>query len=126
MAMTAEQVTLMMRELMDSQRQASAELQKQQTEAILANQTVAAKAAEDANAQLMDSMKKFMAEQTEQIKGKGTATAEQTPDEKELNEGQNPRKESSSPRLYPKDFTRVKTFSGGESAWKDWSFDFLR
>ena len=88
MAMTAEQVTLMMRELMDSQRQASAELQRQQTEAILANQTVAAKAAEDANAQLMDSMKKFMAEQTEQIKGKGTATAEQTPDKKEFNEGQ--------------------------------------
>ena len=97
----------MMQVLMESQAKASAELQKQQSEAILANQTLAAKAAETANALLMESMKTFMAEQM-----KGKATAEQTAaDDKELNEGQpNPRKESS-PRLHPKDFTRLKTFT---------------
>ena len=74
MAMTPEQVQNMMQALMDSQATISAELQRQQADAILANQSAAAKAAESANAALMDSMKSFIAAQ---MQGKSTAEQQQ-------------------------------------------------
>ena len=34
------------------------------------------------------------------------------------------RKDSMSPKLDPRIFTRVNKFCGGETGWKHWSFDF--